>query len=385
MAGIENVKAKDMMSRDLITAKRNETVSDAIGLMRKHDISEILIEHEKKGIVGMVTDDSFVKRRHLPLSTKLEHIMAKPADIKEEDSIVDVCEMLLSSGLRGIPVKNKKGDFVGFVARTDVMRAIPEIDELRSIYVKEVMTPNPTTINEQEGVGKAKNMMRSLDERVIPVVDDYGSLSGMIGLADIIKGTFKPMKREALGERSGEKESPMKDMEVRSIMIDNPITTTPHETVREAATKMRDNEISTLVVQDGGKIKGIVTQIDLVETVASFRESDHVYVQISGLEEEPETIDVMYDILQKYLSKFAKVVKPLVMNVHVVTHQKEGEETKYSIRLRLQTDHGMFYTKEFDWNIMKALDEALENMRRTLYKEKEKRVDHRKKHPKYRT
>ena len=383
MAGIEDVRAKDIMSKELITAKSYENVSDAIGLMRKHNISEILIEDDKKGIVGMVTDDTFVKRRHLPLSTKLEHVMSHPPSLGENDSIVDVCEMLLSSGMRGVPVKNRKGNFVGFITRTDIMRAIPEIDDLKKIYIKDIMTPNPTTISQHEGVGKAKTLMRSMDERVIPVVDDYGKLTGMIGLTDIVKETFKPMEREAQGELSGEKESPSEDMEVRSIMVENPVITTPNETIREAAKKMREHDISTLVSVDEGDIKGIVTQVDLVETVASFRESDHVYVQISGLEEEPDTIEMMYEILQKYLSKFAYVVKPLVMNVHVITHQKEGEETKYSIRLRLQTDHGMFYAKEYDWNLMKATDEALENMRRTIFKEKEMRVDKKIKHPKY--
>lgn len=383
MAGIDDIKARDVMTKELITARSDQTVSDAIGIMKKHNISEVLIAEDKAGVVGIVTDDTFIRRRHLPLSTKLEHVMSKPPAVKEDDSVVDVCEMLLSSALRGIPVKNNRGDYVGFIARTDITRAIPDIEDLDKIYVKDVMTPNPTTIQERDTVSKAKNIMRSLDERVVPVMDDYGKLSGMIGLVDIINETFKPMEREARGERSGEKESPGRDMEVKSIMIDNPITTSPNEGIIEAAKKMSNNDISTLVAIDEGDVKGIITQVDMIETIASFRESDHVYVQISGLEEEPETFDVMYDIMQKYLKKFANVVKPLVLNVHVVSHQKEGEETKYSVRLRLQTDHGMFYTKEFDWNIMKALDAGLESMRRQVFKEKEMRVDYKRKHPKY--
>ncbi len=383
MAGIDDIKARDVMTKELITARFDQTVSDAIGIMKKHNISEVLIAEDKAGVVGIVTDDTFIRRRHLPLSTKLEHVMSKPPAVKEDDSVVDVCEMLLSSALRGIPVKNNRGDYVGFIARTDITRAIPDIEDLDKIYVKDVMTPNPTTIQERDTVSKAKNIMRSLDERVVPVMDDYGKLSGMIGLVDIINETFKPMEREARGERSGEKESPGRDMEVKSIMIDNPITTSPNEGIIEAAKKMSNNDISTLVAIDEGDVKGIITQVDMIETIASFRESDHVYVQISGLEEEPETFDVMYDIMQKYLKKFANVVKPLVLNVHVVSHQKEGEETKYSVRLRLQTDHGMFYTKEFDWNIMKALDAGLESMRRQVFKEKEMRVDYKRKHPKY--
>ncbi len=383
MAGIEDFRAKDLMSKDLISARVGDTVSEAIGLMKRHNVSELLIKDDRGNDRGLVTDETFVKRRHLPLSTKLENVMQKPPHVDESESIVEICEMLLSSGFRGIPVTSKKGAYVGFVSRTDVTNAIPMIDDLKKMEVSEVMTPSPTTVRSNESIGKAKALMRELDERVLPVVDEYGNLKGMIGLIDIVNETFKPQDRESMGERSGEKESPAKDIKIGSIMIENPITIHPKDYLHEAAKKMSKYDISTLVAIDDSKIKGILTQIDLVETIASFRESDQVYVQITGVEEGPDTLDIMYDMIQKYLNKFANVIKPLVLNIHVVTHQSQGEETKYSIRLRLQSDQGMYYTKQHDWNMMKALDEGLENMRRKIFQDKEKMKNKMRGHPKY--
>ncbi|MFO7792403.1 MAG: CBS domain-containing protein [Candidatus Saliniplasma sp.] len=383
MARVEDFQAKDVMTKNFITAKSDDKVSDAIGIMRNKGVAEIPIL-EDGDIVGIVAEDMFVKKRHLPFSTKLAHVMTKPPNVKVDDNLIEVSEMLLSSGYRGVPVQAKNKESVGFVSRTDIIKKIPEIDDLKKSTVGEYMTPNPTTIKEHDSINKAKNMMENLDEKVIPVTDEHGRLSGMVGIKDIIKDSSRPVSRHERGEKSGEKDSPYQDMEIRSLMVTPPITTTPDESLHDGAEKMTKNNISTLVAVKGEDIKGILTQIDLIETIASFRESDQVYVQITGLEEDPDVYDQMYQMVQKYLQKINKVLKPLVLNLHVVTHQTSGHEKKYSIRLRLNTDHGMFYAKKFDWNIMRALDDGMNSVQKKIFKEKEKKLDRYRKHPKYR-
>ncbi|MFW5904009.1 MAG: CBS domain-containing protein [Candidatus Saliniplasma sp.] len=383
MARVEDFQARDVMTKDFITAKPDDKVSDAIGIMREHDVAEIPILDDGD-IIGIVAEDMFVKKRHLPFSTKLAHVMTKPPNVKETDNLVEISEILLSSGYRGVPVRSNKEEFVGFVSRTDIIKKIPEIDDLKKSTVGEFMTPSPTTIREHDSISKAKNMMANLDEKVIPVTDEHGRLSGMIGIKDIVEGSSKPLSRHEKGERSGENDSPYNDMEIRSMMITPPIQTTPGESLHKAAKKMIKNNISTLVAVEDEAIKGILTQIDLIETIASFRESDQVYVQITGLEEDPDVYDQMYHMVQKYLQKINRVLKPLVLNIHVVTHHNQGQEKKFSIRLRLNTDHGMFYAKNFDWNIMRALDEGLNSLQKKIFQEKEKKLDRYRKHPKYR-
>jgi len=382
MARIEDFQAKDVMTKDFITAKPDDKVSDAIGLMGKHGIAEIPILSDGK-VIGLVAEDMFVKKRHLPFSTKLANIMSKPPNVKEGDDIVEVCELLLSSGYRGVPVRSQDRKYVGFVSRSDIIKKIPDIDELGKSIVGDYMTPSPSTIREHDTVIKAKNMMENIDEKVIPVTDKHGRLSGMVGIKDIIKES-RPVTRHEKGERSGEKDSPSKDLEIRSIMVTPPITTSPKESIHSAAKKMSEHNISTLVAVEDEDIKGILTQIDLIETIASFRESDQVYVQITGLEEDPDVYDQMYQMVQKYLQKFNNVLKPLVLNIHVVTHRTEGHEKKYSIRLRLNTDRGMYYAKKFDWNIMRALDDGLTSLRKKIFQDKEKKLDRYRQHPKYR-
>ncbi len=383
MKQIEEILAKDLMTKDFLTADPEDTVSDVIGMIRKHDVAEILIV-EGNDVVGIVGEDTFVKKRHLSYSTKLKHIMSTPPNVDVNDNIVDVCEMLLSSGYRGIPVTSGDSNYVGFISRSDIIDVVSDIADLKKSVVSDYMTPSPSTIDEDDHIGKAKAMMEKMDEKVIPVVDQHKRLSGMIGIKDVLNEISRPVMREEKGEMSGEKHHPFEDIEVKSIMVTTPITTKPNDKIQTATEKMSEYNISTVIALDDDKIKGVLTAYDIIEMIASFREAEQVYVQITGLEETSSMYDQIYNVIQKYLKKMNQVLTPLVLNVHVVSHQKEGHETKYSIRLRLQTDHGMFYTREYDWNIMKALDEGLENMRRKIFEEKEKKLDRYRKHPKYR-
>lgn len=59
-------------------------------------------------------------------------------------------------------------------------------------------------------------------------------------------------------------------MKVRQLMQKELITILPNATIRDAALKMKENNIgSVLIVDDGGKLKGIVTDRDITLAVAA--------------------------------------------------------------------------------------------------------------------
>ncbi len=384
MAKVEYFKAKDIMGEKLPHAEPNDTVSDVIGLMMKYNLEEVPVVQDGQ-VVGVLSDTLFTERRNLSFSTKLENVIHRGPSVDEDDSIVDVSELLLSSDYRGVPVTSKSGVYIGFLTRKNLTEVIPKLGELKKTMVKEFMTPSPATIQSHEDITKAKALMEEYDVRVLPVVDKRGKLLGMVGIKDFMEEGFWPMKsrmsRQEKGDRTGERES--QEIEVQSIMSEPPITTDPDSTIHDAAEKMIEHDISTLVVTKNDEIIGVLTRYDLIEILASFREKKEVYVQINGVEEGgPEVYDQMYDLIQGFLEKINKVLKPLVLNVHVVSHRKEGTQRKYSVRLRLSTDHGMLYAKEIDWNMMKALDDALDSLKKRIFQKKEKRID-RRMHPKY--
>lgn len=374
MTRMDDIKARDLFSGELIAANSDDTVSDAINLMRRYTISEVPVVRNGK-VVGIISNDTFVRKRHIPLSAKLDFVMGAPPWLDQEDSVVDAAAMLISSGYRGVPVTNEGGEYVGLISRTDIMKRVPDMEELKGITVNEIMTPDPMTIGVHQTLDEARSLMKGLDVKTLPVVDPQGRVSGMIGIGDIIKGTQKPTSHQTDGELSGMSDSAIGNLEVRTLMVDKPITISPDAGIQEAARKMADNDVSTLVVLEGDEIVGIISQIDLIGLIASYREVDQAYVQITGLEADSWTFDAMHDSIHKYLQRFGQVVRPRIMDVHVVPHKKEGHQTNYSLKVRLQTDKAMFYARNHDWNIIAALDGAFETMWRHIKKEKEKHLE----------
>jgi ribosome-associated translation inhibitor RaiA len=142
---------------------------------------------------------------------------------------------------------------------------------------------------------------------------------------------------------------------------------------------MNDNKISTVIVVEGGRMTGVMTQYDLVELLASFREEKGVYVQITGLEEaDTSCYDIMYDQILKTMTRINKLVTPKVFNIHATTHHDTGGERKYSMRGRLTTDHEMYYAKANDWDALRALDELLTVLEKMVKKDKDRKMDERK-------
>ncbi len=371
---IEELRAKDIMEKNPITTTPEENLSTILGKMKENDIHELTVLKKKK-VVGLISFDTLIKRRNLPLSTKVENIMIVPPEISANDALTKIAEALMSSGYRAVPIISK-GKLAGIVSRSDLIHIIPEIEDLGSIGVKEIMTPSPKCISQNDTIVNARNLMVELDERTIPVVDDNEKLAGVIGLKDLADLLWRPKIRVEKSEGAGE--SRPVSVTIKSIMRTPPISVGLDACVKDVVNLMAKYDISSIMVTEEREPIGIITQIDLIELIAAFREEEEVYVQITGLEEDdPDVYDAMYELIQKFVKRTAKIVAPKILAIHIVHYHLGGEVSKYSIRVRMSSEQKMFYAKAFDWNLLRALDETLKQLEKNIKKEKDRRLMYR--------
>jgi acetoin utilization protein AcuB len=109
-----------------------------------------------------------------------------------------------------------------------------------------IMTRHPETIDANDTLAKAKQMMDVAGFRRLPVVTD-DKVIGMLTERD-------------LRSHSGHLES----TKANAAMSTPVITVSPHSTVQEAARLMLQHKIGGLPVLDGDKLVGIVTTIDML-------------------------------------------------------------------------------------------------------------------------
>jgi CBS domain-containing protein len=141
----------ELITRDVAVTRRDEPLLEAIRRMREEHVGALVVVEERNGSrtpIGMLTD---------------------------RDIVVGV--------------------FAQDVAHAD------------RLDVGDVMTSEPVTATPEEDIGGVLRRMRSFGVRRIPVVDDAGSLQGIVSIDDIVVGLSEELAEAAsLVSRQRERE-----------------------------------------------------------------------------------------------------------------------------------------------------------------------------------
>jgi len=374
---VQDLPVSAYMSTDLVTATPDETLGDVLGKMKSNDVHELPVLERKK-LAGVVTMRELMRRRNLPPTTKVSTVLEIAPEITPDTALPEAAEKMISAGFRAIPVVKGKS-LIGIVSRSDIVRALVDTRAVEGVAVREFMTPNPQCVAEDDTVEHAVQIMRSLGERSVPVVDKNRHLKGVVGLKDVVELFARPKVREHYGERAGREEKV--GLEVKGVMRYPPYTVGPDADVHHAAELMAKNHISSIIVTENDEPVGIITTQDLMQFLAGLRERQQLFVEIGGLEDDPkDTYDEIYDIVQKEMRRIAPLVEPRTLAIHLQKYKPEGDRWKYSLRARFTTAHRIYYAHHFDWDLHVALTGLLETLYKRIVKEKERKVTERKRH-----
>lgn len=131
--------------------------------------------------------------------------------------------------------------------------------------VEGLMKRNVVTIGDAETCRDAIERMSRASVRHLPVVDGTGAVVGIITDRDVRHWLFAPdilRRAERVPAASLLREAP-----VRDVMSAPVFSVSPDTEVAEAAARMRAARVGSLVVVDGGRVVGILTEIDLLRHV----------------------------------------------------------------------------------------------------------------------
>jgi CBS domain-containing protein len=374
---VEATKITDLMSKRFDFVSPEDQLSDVLKKMGQLDLHEMPVSLDGKRLMGVVSYGTLLKRRNLPITTKAGSITVMPQEVTPDTLVTEVAEAFMTSGFRQIPVV-KGQNIQGIIARTDLIKIVEGIKELRELKVKDIMTEDVQTVGLEDPVETALLSMKNLTIRTLPVVDDEGNLTGIVGIKQVANYNWKERKRETVGEMTGDN-SPVK-VKVSSIALDAVYTVDEDATLGGAVKAMLENNVSTLPVVKGSRLAGIITKYDIIELLASFRQRDMVYTQITGLDQEDRfAADTMEKDITASLQKIAKITRPMLFTLHVTKYNAQGNTNKYSLNGRLTTESKVWVASAVDWDLNKATISLMQHLERRVIERKEEKLDHRKK------
>lgn len=375
-ATIESRSLADLMDTNIVTVRPDETLNDVIKKMTELDLHEMPISPEGKYLSGVVSFGTLIQRKNLSITTKAETVMVSPHEVTPKTTVTEVAEILVSSGFRQIPVVEDRR-IRGTVSRTQLLKIIQDIRDIKDIPVSAVMSTDVQTVHEDDQVMDAVTTMRNLDIRVLPVVDSMDRLSGIIGIKDVANYNWRERNRQTVGELIGNN-FPIQ-VKVNSVAIYPPATVSPSTTLGEAARIMTDKNISSLPVVENGTMQGIITKYDMIELLASFRQRNYMYMQITGLGEDDRfAVEQMERVITQSIQKIAKMTQPMLFTLHVGKYNHVGLNYKYSLHGRLTVDGRLYIGTSVDWDLIKATTELMKVFERQIIERKEEIKQHRK-------
>jgi len=209
------LRVSDLMSKNLVTAKKSDSIYHCAKLMKQHDMSSIVILRDDDSMEGIVTKTDLVfnfliqKTDPAKISDFMTH---KVISVSAGDSLFLVESILINNKISRVPVlKNQK--LVGIITHRDFIPArIPnrlgtftDINELRDVWyskipsqfnvnqlnytltfrAEDIMSKNPVTITPTDDVSLASLIMYRYGISGIPVMKT-SKIVGIITKSDIV-------------------------------------------------------------------------------------------------------------------------------------------------------------------------------------------------------
>ena len=114
-------------------------------------------------------------------------MFVKPRTVKVGDSVVDAAK-LMKGEETGIAPIVEDGRLIGVVTDHDItVRVVAEGRDPSTTKVEDVASKDLVTVDPEQDLGDALALMAHHDVRRLPVVEEDGTLVGMVAQADVLR------------------------------------------------------------------------------------------------------------------------------------------------------------------------------------------------------
>ncbi|MFD1563045.1 CBS domain-containing protein [Haloarchaeobius amylolyticus] len=314
---------------------------------------------EREVLQSHVEDDAKVSAL-----TKPSRSTPSPKVDRQED-VRETARVLVESNAKVAPVF-EHGELWGVISNDDILEAV--LDNLDALTVEDIYTDDPVTLREDDGIGKAINLLREHGISRLPILNENGYLSGVVTTHDIADFVIRKSDTTTTGDRVGDSQR-MLDVPVYDIMNSPVETTTLDATAKEAAEAMLEDDYAGLMVtpaDDDRVVIGIITKTDILRAL-TFTEEEHMDVQITNISMlDTITRESIVQSIEDVSDKYADMQ---VMHAHVRFHEHNEKLRGTPLvqsQIRLRTNKGQVAGTGEGYGAENAFRVALDKLERNV-------------------
>ncbi len=277
----QNGEIMAVATRDVVSVPPTTTIMGAVETMTECGFRRLPVTDAGTGkLRGIVTSGDvinfmgggdkyrLVQVKHggnliAAVNESVRAIMTRQLETLPDSSrIKDAVAIIVNKKVGGLPIVNNDGILAGIITERDVMRVLAA--ENSTLAVEDVMTSSLRVTQPDCPIAEVTRDMTQHRFRRLPVVSDE-VLYGIITATDIMRyiGSREVFSRLSTGDVAEVMELP-----VRTLIAGDLFTTTPQESINEAARQMLEKNIGALPVINDTRLVGLVTEFDLVRAFA---------------------------------------------------------------------------------------------------------------------
>ena len=125
------LKAKDIMTTDVITVKSQTSVYQAIQELIDNNITGLPVVDDDMNVVGVISEKDMLKLLYdleEDGGTVADHMTETAVSFGPEDDLVDICDCFKKNPFRRVPILSE-GKLAGIISRTDIIEYILKVKQ----------------------------------------------------------------------------------------------------------------------------------------------------------------------------------------------------------------------------------------------------------------
>ena len=354
----------DIAVPEYVEVDADERLAKVRSIFERENPKGIVVfeDDEYAGVVG----EKQLLRSRMEDDTKVSGLVKAAPSVKRTEDVRETARLLVEGDVKIAPVYEGE-QLYGIVTVDRILEAV--LDSLDAITVDQVATTDVIGINEDDSVGRAINRLRENGVSRLPVLDDAGTLVGVVTTNDIVEFVVRDHERQGSGDRAGDVDR-MLDLPVYDIMSSPVVTATGGETAEAAVSRMFDNDVSGLVVVPADAaietVAGIITKTDVLRAL-TFTEEDAMDVQITNVDlldrmSREHVVESIEGVADKYAAM-------QVMHAHVRLHEHKEKlrgTPLLQCQIRLRTNQGQVGGSGEGYGAEHAFHVALDKLERNV-------------------
>jgi CBS domain-containing protein len=132
------------------------------------------------------------------------------------------------------------------------------------VFVRDVMSKDVATLELNDKLRIADDVMKLGRIRHMPVLDDNQEIVGILSQRDLFRGALA----RCIGYGEHAQQKLLDQLVVKEIMSNDVVTVSPFAPLQQASQLMLERKIGCVVVAEEGRLWGILTESDFVKMYA---------------------------------------------------------------------------------------------------------------------